>query len=553
MSKDIDQCMNRIEENNLTVNANTIITDIDSRSITASVDHSTILEEEKTNTKSNWLTYIWGDIYATDNPNQYSQKKKNVIILLVALGGLCGPLSSMMYMPGILAVAADLNTSISSVNGTISAYVVFMGISPLFWAALSDTYGRKRMYIVSGIINVISSIICAFSRNIGMLVVFRAIQSFGANAGLTLGAGVIADCISMEVRGKAYGFFYMGPLVGPVIGPTIGGFLCEYLNWQSTFYFTAVMAGVLLIMSAAFLPETLRKKRVVFEKSIDKDENPVVIEDKPPSFLDTLKVSFKPMVVMLYDPTVNLLTAYNTVIFACLYFLNPTITDTFKRIYGYTEWQVGLCYLAMGAGFMIGSVLSGQYSDYVLRKLSEQKEPGHQIVSEMRLQAAVPSFFLIPAGYLIYGWSTEKGVGVYAPLIGLFLYALGQMWAFTPTSVYLVDSKPGYSATAVGVNSCVRCLVAAITTAFSADAVHAVGTGVLFTILAVINVLNCGFVIVCYLYGYKWRLKFEEKHMPELYEISMRKTQVKKVELLEKKEDGIERIQTQHSACYSIA
>lgn len=81
------------------------------------------------------------------------------------------------------------------------------------------------------------------------------------------------------------------------------------------------MAGVLLIMSAAFLPETLRKKRVVFEKSIDKDGNPVVIEDKPPSFLDTLKVSFKPMVVMLYDPTVNLLTAYNTVIFACLYFL----------------------------------------------------------------------------------------------------------------------------------------------------------------------------------------------------------------------------------------
>lgn len=109
----------------------------------------------------------------------------------------------------------------------------------------------------------------------------------------------------------------------------------------------------------------------------------------------------------------------------------------------------------------------------------------------------------------------------------------------------------GYSATAVGVNSCVRCLVAAITTAFSADAVHAVGTGVLFTILAVINVLNCGFVIVCYLYGYKWRLLFEEKHMPELYEISMKKTQVKNVELLENSD--IERIQTQHSACFSIA
>lgn len=145
MSKDIGQYMDRSEENNLTVNANTIMTDIDGRSYTASVDHSTILEAEKTNAKSNWLTYVWGDIYATDDPNLYSQKKKNVIILLVALGGLCGPLSSMMYMPGILAVAADLNTSVSSVNGTISAYVVFMGIS-VSSVCLLKFYSRSKKY-----------------------------------------------------------------------------------------------------------------------------------------------------------------------------------------------------------------------------------------------------------------------------------------------------------------------------------------------------------------------------------------------------------------------
>jgi hypothetical protein len=99
-----------------------------------STAHSTILDDnhcinKELNKKSNWFNYIWGDTYASDDPNQYSQRKKNVIILLVALGGLCGPLSSMMYMPGILAVAQDLNTSISAVNGTISAFVVFMGIS----------------------------------------------------------------------------------------------------------------------------------------------------------------------------------------------------------------------------------------------------------------------------------------------------------------------------------------------------------------------------------------------------------------------------------------
>ena len=32
-------------------------------------------------------------------------------------------------MPGLLSVARDLNTSMEAVNGTVSAYVVFMGVA----------------------------------------------------------------------------------------------------------------------------------------------------------------------------------------------------------------------------------------------------------------------------------------------------------------------------------------------------------------------------------------------------------------------------------------
>jgi predicted MFS family arabinose efflux permease len=237
------------------------------------------------------------------------------------------------------------------------------------------------------------------------------------------------------------------------------------LGWRSTFYFTAILCGVLLIFTAFFLPETLRKQRPQ-EKEIDDNlsstSTTVHIKAKSSSsFLATLSISFRPIITMLYDPNVILLMLFNSIIFASLYILNPTITQTFKQIYGYTEWQTGLCYLALGFGFLIGSIVSGRHSDYILRKLSKRNADGKKVISEMRLQAAVPSFFLMPAGYLIYGWTTEKQVGVYAPLIGLFICkfdmiylfivnfdsiyvdALGQMWAFTPTSVYLVDSKPG--------------------------------------------------------------------------------------------------------------
>lgn len=35
----------------------------------------------------------------------------------------------MIYMPGLLSVASDLNTTSAAVNGTVSSYVVFMGVA----------------------------------------------------------------------------------------------------------------------------------------------------------------------------------------------------------------------------------------------------------------------------------------------------------------------------------------------------------------------------------------------------------------------------------------
>lgn len=85
------------------------------------------------------------------------------------------------------------------------------------------------------------------------------------------------------------------------------------------------------------------------------------------------------------------------------------------------------------------------------------------------------------------------------------------MNAFTPTSVYLVDSKPGRSASAVGINNAVRSVLAAVATIFSSQCVEAAGTGILFTILAAINVVNCLTLVAVMVWGKRWRENFEER------------------------------------------
>lgn len=155
-------------------------------------------------------------------------------------------------------------------------------------------------------------------------------------------------------------------------------------------------------------------------------------------------------------------------------------------------------------------LVSGIYADHIWKKLG-QKIGQENLYPELRLKASFPSFVLIPAGYLIYGWTAEKTVGLYGPLIGIAIYAIGQMLAYTPSSIYLVDSKPGRSASAFAIQNCVQLICGAITTIVSSDCLHAVGNGVLFIILAAVSLANIIPVVSVLVLGRKWRTDFENK------------------------------------------
>jgi hypothetical protein len=102
--------------------------DDDDRFTSAStvINHS---KDQRFSLLRTWWSSILGDIYKDDNPKEYSQAKKNIIIFIVALSGISGPIGSMIYMPGLTSITMDLNASLPAINGTVSAYVIFLGIA----------------------------------------------------------------------------------------------------------------------------------------------------------------------------------------------------------------------------------------------------------------------------------------------------------------------------------------------------------------------------------------------------------------------------------------
>ena len=86
-----------------------------------------------------------------------------------------------MFTPGISQVAEDLGATRQEVIATTTGFVIMLGIGPLILAPLSETFGRRQIYIWCFSIFTLLQIPTALSPNVAFLIVFRTIAgAFGS-------------------------------------------------------------------------------------------------------------------------------------------------------------------------------------------------------------------------------------------------------------------------------------------------------------------------------------------------------------------------------------
>ncbi|KAK9765776.1 Dityrosine transporter 1 [Basidiobolus ranarum] len=421
------------------------------------------------------------------NPLTWKKSKKMRILFMVALVGFLGPLASAIYLPALVDVRIALNTDISTINATVSCYMLFSGLGPLFWAPVSERHGRRIVYLLSIVLFAIASVLCAISKNIIMFIVMRILQSSGSSAAMVVGAGSISDLFELQERGTAMGLFFVGPLVGPIVGSMVGGMINEYLGWEWIFWCLTILSGAILVASFFFLPETYPAKLNNLKQSEDKSQFP-----NP----------FKPLYYLRY-PAVLMITIYPGIIFGILFLLLTLLSETYTTNYDLSSSQVGFCYGVEGAGSVLGTIFGGVYTDYTLRK--QMKAHGGVHKPEMRLHALWIGSFLVPAGCFIYGWLLHVDSHFVLPLIGHFLFGFGVNIIIATSNTYLVDAFPEYSASISSCANFVRNLFATLTPLFAPIMRENLGDGWMMTIWGIITGVSVILPILVLYRGERWR------------------------------------------------
>jgi hypothetical protein len=110
--------------------------------------------------------------------NKFSPSRKIVIVLVLCVCSFLAPISSTSIVAASPEVVATYNTTGTIFNLSNALYLLFMGLSPLFWGPIGQTYGRRWTLIWSGITFTAFSIGTALAPNLASYFIFRMLTAF---------------------------------------------------------------------------------------------------------------------------------------------------------------------------------------------------------------------------------------------------------------------------------------------------------------------------------------------------------------------------------------
>ncbi|KAI4958839.1 hypothetical protein J4E86_004447 [Alternaria arbusti] len=454
----------------------------------------------------------------------YTSKEKWLIVAMVALAGFYSPLPANIYFPAIPTLARAFNQTSEAINQTVTVYLVFQGISPMLWGPISDRYGRRLVYLVCLGILVASSIglaLCPTS-HFWLLLFLRCFQSGGSASTIALGAGVIGDISTSRERGGYFGMFNLGPMLAPCIAPAIGGALSQGLGWRSIFWSIVIMVAVCLLCIALFLPETLRSiagNGSIPVPRLQRAILPIVGQKATKEAFDPdsrakAKHSVNPFVLFTYPDVIVLLT-FTGLVYAVNYTITATISSAFAKIYPeLSETVLGLCYLPVGAGMILGSTMTGKMLDWEYRRIKERCGDNFTIEhARLRIMPFYLSLFIVCV--IAWGWTIQAKAHIAVPLILGVMLGWTSIGILNTTMTLNIDILQSRSSGATACTNLVRCSLAAILVSIIDRMESAWGEGWTYTFWGGICCLLMPLMLLEIKMGPVWRRRREAKELED--------------------------------------
>ncbi len=147
----------------------------------------------------------------------------------------------------------------------VTSYMLALAVIMPATGYLSDTFGTKRLYLITMALFTGGSLLCGLAWNNTSLVAFRVIQGLGGGMMSPLGMTMLFQVVPPQRRNTMMGFFGLPLMLAPVLGPTLGGYLVEYIDWRVIFTLNVPIGLIGLFLGFTLLRESAHVPGLKFD------------------------------------------------------------------------------------------------------------------------------------------------------------------------------------------------------------------------------------------------------------------------------------------------
>lgn len=451
------------------------------------------------------VTFTPGD---PGNPKNWSKAYKWWCTMVVAITCFAVAFNSAVITADFIGPAETFGVSQEVSLLAITLFVVGFGVGPMAFAPLSEICGRKIIYASTLLIAVIFIIPCAVAKNIGTLLVCRAIDGIAFSAPMTLVGGTLADLWRNEERGVPMAAFSAAPFIGPAIGPLVGGFTADHLGWRWLYWLQLILSGFCYILITFTVPETYaptilasRAKKMRKEQNSDRFVTEADLEKRPLG--ERLRVFLiRPFQLLFLEPIVFFISVYMSVLYGLLYMFFIAYPIIYQDHKGYSASITGLMFIPLALGVIMSACCAPWVNKHYLTLVAKHdgKPP-----AEARLIPMMLSCWFIPIGLFIFAWTSYPRLNWFGPAFGGWCVGFGFIFLYNSANNYLVDSYQHQAASALAAKTFLRSFWGAGVVLFTIQMYDRLGDQWASTLLAFIGLACCAIPFVFWIYGARIR------------------------------------------------
>ncbi len=180
------------------------------------------------------------------------------VLVLVTLSGT---MAMHIFVPALPVAGEALGAEPSSMQQTITLYVIGLALGQLIYGPVSDTWGRRPALLVGLSLYFSASVLALFAPSLQWLVAARLLQALGGAAGITLGRAIVRDIAPPDRVTRDLALLNLLTLVGPGLSPIVGAYLADHFGWRAIYVFLVCIGSAMLFCAWKLLPETNLNRR----------------------------------------------------------------------------------------------------------------------------------------------------------------------------------------------------------------------------------------------------------------------------------------------------